>query len=385
VWLKKASSSIISIFFEMKLIKLSLLFLSLLLLLQDALSIPTQSTHSASSPFNTDKLLQQIKLDPNSILSPQFHSKYHLQSVIGKGGFGVVFSAKRTDYTDVAVKIGYHPQSSTMTEEMKILIKARLHNVPNMLPLLDSGTYNSLFYIVYLFFLVFFYSVSTPLIKSVGRTHDLFDHIHTHPLSQSKSLSFLKTLTLTLSSLHALNIVHNDVKEENVLISRDEKLTLIDFGNAAQKRIQTTFRGTVFYASPQAYTVYLRKGVGFDGMKNDVFALGVVYYKLLSKDRVRHRDDLLPFLLSFNWKTNYGDRINANTKCLLEGMLKHEEKERFTMKQVLEVITYIQTGKNHVQDSFHVCMKKYGVNGNGSSLNEKNEKKENQDGKSKSI
>ncbi|KAI7872802.1 kinase-like domain-containing protein [Spinellus fusiger] len=118
---------------------------------------------------------------------------------------------------------------------------------------------------------------------------DLFDFVqHMHQESSSINETVVKRLFLQLVGvvhwLHAHNIVHRDLKLENVLIRVDKNNELIlkvtDFGlarvvNPASPTLQTRC-GSEEYAAPE-----ILHGAGYDGRLTDTWALGVVLYGML--------------------------------------------------------------------------------------------------------
>ena len=83
----------------------------------------------------------------------------------------------------------------------------------------------------------------------------------------------LRSVCHALTVLHERGIVHRDVKPENVMISKDGRVVLIDF-NAARKissaSKDTVIMGTVGYASPE------QLGVAQSDARTDIYALGVL-------------------------------------------------------------------------------------------------------------
>lgn len=82
-----------------------------------------------------------------------------------------------------------------------------------------------------------------------------------------------------LAVLHGMDIVHRDVKPENLVIGRDGRVVLIDF-NASRKiscsRKDTVIMGTVGYASPE------QLGLSQSDARTDLYAAGVLYNVLLT-------------------------------------------------------------------------------------------------------
>lgn len=112
---------------------------------------------------------------------------------------------------------------------------------------------------------------------------ELFDYIVTQPFFQEKNaVQILRQVFKALCYLHSENVIHRDVKPENIFLERVEgqelKVKIIEFGNAIRnqegKSLLTTV-GTPYYIAPEVLKQY------YDA-KCDVWSAGVLMYILLS-------------------------------------------------------------------------------------------------------
>ena len=92
----------------------------------------------------------------------------------------------------------------------------------------------------------------------------------------------LRQVAEALLYLHAQGIIHKDIKPENVLISRDSKIRLIDFSLAQTKmdrmlQFGRRVEGTPLYMAPEQI-----QGLKCDE-RTDIYAFGVMMYELLTK------------------------------------------------------------------------------------------------------
>ena len=78
-----------------------------------------------------------------------------------------------------------------------------------------------------------------------------------------------------LSYMQAKNVVHRDLKLENILVDEQLNLKVADFGFATYKKINSlnSYRGTMTYMAPE-----IKEGKTYDGKKIDIFSTGVILF-----------------------------------------------------------------------------------------------------------
>ena len=196
--------------------------------------------------------------------------RYRLDEVIGSGGMGVVWRAFDLRLGRlVAVKEVRFP--STMTDEERTHLTKRAMveaqsagrlDHPNIVPVHDVIVEDERPYIIMRL-------VEGGSLDQLVTTEG--------PLEPARAAAIGLELLDALSSAHASNIVHRDVKPHNVLFNRDGTALLSDFSIAAVFGSETLTRTGVLLGSP-GYIAPERLMTGESGPSGDLFALGATLY-----------------------------------------------------------------------------------------------------------
>jgi CheY-like chemotaxis protein len=105
------------------------------------------------------------------------------------------------------------------------------------------------------------------------------------PLSAAEALLYLRQMASALEAIHAVGVLHRDLKPGNVMLRRDGSIALIDFGLAKQLELEADITatgeifGTPYYMSPEQ-----GHGYGCDE-RSDLYSLGVMFFELLTRQK----------------------------------------------------------------------------------------------------
>jgi predicted Ser/Thr protein kinase len=206
--------------------------------------------------------------------APRQIGKYRLDGLLGKGAMGMVYRAhdpliERT----VALKtvrrdFGDGQQSGELIARFRKEAQAagRLMH-PNIVAVLDYGESDDTAYIAMEFV------DGTPLSTLLGEG----------PTPLAQALDWCSDLLAALDYSHARGVVHRDIKPANLLVTRDGRIKVSDFGIARIESSTLTqhgaMLGTPSYMAPEQF-----RGDAVDG-RSDLFSAGIVLYQLLTGKR----------------------------------------------------------------------------------------------------
>ncbi|MFS0751895.1 Stk1 family PASTA domain-containing Ser/Thr kinase [Oceanobacillus sp. 1P07AA] len=198
------------------------------------------------------------------------NERYKIIKKIGGGGMANVYLARDTILErDVAVKalrMEYiHDQEFIARFDREAQSATSLSH-PNIVNIFDVGEEDQLLYMV--------------MEYVDGMT--LKEYIHEHgPIDVPEALDIMKQLSSAIAHAHANEIVHRDIKPQNILINSIGQVKVTDFGIAmalsATALTQTnSILGSVHYLSPEQ-----ARG-GMATKKSDIYSMGIVLYELLT-------------------------------------------------------------------------------------------------------
>jgi serine/threonine-protein kinase len=208
--------------------------------------------------------------EPAASLPPLLDGRYELLERIARGGMGEVFRGRdRQTGAEVAIKTVKSGRGEADAEllarfrrEAEILRRLDHPNIVQMLAIVEGEEQHAL---------VMEYVAGGSLRRELVRSS---------VLSQVESLLLTLEVAEALSQAHRLDVVHRDVKPENVLLALDGTVRLSDFGLArVGERSLTapgTVLGTVAYLSPEVLW-----GHEVDA-RTDLWSLGVMLFEMLS-------------------------------------------------------------------------------------------------------
>lgn len=194
--------------------------------------------------------------------------RYEIIGKIGSGGMSDVYKAR--DHIlgrNVAIKVLKQEFSEDVNFVMKFRTEAQSAagmEHPNIVNIYDVGSESGMHYIV----MEYVEGVTLKTyIEKKGQ------------LTYKEAASIAIQISRGMEAAHAKNIIHRDIKPQNILISTEGKAKVTDFGIAkavSNNTINADVMGSVHYASPE------QARNGFVDNKSDIYSLGIVMYEMVT-------------------------------------------------------------------------------------------------------
>ena len=233
------------------------------------------------------------------MMMEQIANRYEILSLIGQGGMADVYKAKDTILNRiVAIKV----LRDKLSQDAMALVRfqreasaaSRLSH-PNVVDIYDVGEYEGMHYIVMEF-------IRGRTLKELIAQRGALD--------VDEAIGIMKQLVSAINHAHENNIIHRDIKPQNVLVKDDGTIKITDFGIAvANGSVQLTFNntvmGSVHYLAPE--TTQGKE----PNEQVDIYSLGIVFYELLTgkvpftgktptEIAIKHLRKPMPFVRDFN-------------------------------------------------------------------------------------
>src|SRR5438093_10189225 len=269
-----------------------------------------------------------MTLSPSTKLGP-----YEIVAPLGAGGMGEVYRARDTRLgRDVAVKVLpsiFSADADRLHRFEQQACDSGAFNHPNILIVHDVGTHDGAPYVV------------SELLE--GET--LRQRMGGTALVQRRVIDSALQIAHGLAAAHEKGIVHRDLKPDNIFITKDGRVKILDFGIAKltqaegtrsqtdipTRRVDTgpgVVLGTVGYMSPEQV-----RGQAVDH-RSDIFSFGAILYEMLSGRRAFHGEsaaDTMSAILKED-PPDLSD-TNQNVSPALERLVNHclekNPQERF--------------------------------------------------------
>lgn len=222
--------------------------------------------------------------------------RYEMLEKIGTGGMSDVYKAKDQKLNRfVAVKILKQEFSENKNFVSKFRVEAQaaaglMH--PNIVNVYDVGEEGGIHYIV------------MELVEGITLKKYIEKKVR---LTTKEAISIAIQVAMGIEAAHNNHIIHRDIKPQNIIISKEGKVKVTDFGiakAASSNTITSNVMGSVHYTSPEQ-----ARG-GFSDEKSDIYSMGITMFEMLTgrvpyngdttvSIAIRHIQDPMPSMREF--------------------------------------------------------------------------------------
>ncbi|HBA67895.1 MAG TPA: Stk1 family PASTA domain-containing Ser/Thr kinase [Lachnospiraceae bacterium] len=195
-------------------------------------------------------------------------NRYEILEKIGTGGMSDVYKSKDHKLNRyVAVKVLKQEFSENANFVSKFQVEAQAaaglaH--PNVVNVYDVGEENDIYYIV------------MELVEGITLKKYIEKKAR---LSVKEAISIAIQVSMGIEAAHNNHIIHRDIKPQNIIISKEGKVKVTDFGiakAATSNTITSNVMGSVHYTSPEQ-----ARG-GYSDEKSDIYSLGITMFEMLT-------------------------------------------------------------------------------------------------------
>ena len=266
-------------------------------------------------------------------------SHYKILEKLGEGGMGVVYKAQDTKL-DRFVAIKFLPNNSATTSESKarFLQEAKATaalNHPNILSIYEIDEHEEHAFIVLEY-------IDGQNLRDYLATLKTGSGI---PVKQA--IEWTETIARGLKVAHDSNIIHRDIKSENIMLTKSGQLKIMDFGLAKLRSQSTHTRagssvGTLAYMSPEQ-----AQGLTADN-RSDLWSLGVLFFELLTGDlpfKSEHEAGLMYLIVNQDppLPSELDRRLPESVDMVVKKMLQKEREKRFqNVDELLDALKSLQ-------------------------------------------
>ncbi|XP_052272147.1 MAP/microtubule affinity-regulating kinase 3-like isoform X3 [Dreissena polymorpha] len=230
---------------------------------------PLQTVHESLTSEHRKDEKSSTRISSSKPRTDEPHiGKYRLIKTIGKGNFAKVKLAKHVPTgREVAIKIidktQLNPSSlQKLFREVRIM---KMLDHPNIVKLFEVIETEKTLY----------------LVMEYASGGEVFDYLVAHGrMKEKEARAKFRQIISAVQYCHQKNIVHRDLKAENLLLDADMNIKIADFGFSNEfvpGNKLDTFCGSPPYAAPELF-----QGKKYDGPEVDVWSLGVILYTLVS-------------------------------------------------------------------------------------------------------
>ena len=237
------------------------------------------------------------------------------QKRIGKGSFSTIYKCYDKNNNEFAIKnfnIEKNKDKQLIKNEFNIMRKLSHINILKVFELIIDDDFNNIY-----------------IILEYIENGDLSRYLNGSPLNEMYSNDFSIQIKNGLEYLLTNNILHRDIKPQNILVSSNKILKITDFGlskHINNNQLMETICGSPLYMAPEIiknkeYTI-----------KSDIWSFGIIIYEMIYGFVPFKSNNIYGLITMIEKKPIFFNSNNISEDCifLLKSMLKKNPKDRIS-------------------------------------------------------
>jgi eukaryotic-like serine/threonine-protein kinase len=226
----------------------------------------TEAWSVAVTPRPSSEAASKGQLQPGAILADRFE----ILQLLGQGGMGAVYKGRDIELERlVALKLirpelASHPEILRRFKQELILAREVTHR--NVIRIFDLGQAQGIKFIT----------------MEYVEGRDLRGLIHDKErLPTEEAVPIVLQVAAALDAAHTAGVVHRDLKPQNVMVDKDGRVYVMDFGIARSLETPGMTQTGALMGTPEYMSPEQAKGEKVDA-RSDLFALGIIFYEMLT-------------------------------------------------------------------------------------------------------